>query len=67
MKKIKDLNDLYNSFCDYEIYNGISKDDLLKIAKELIFTLAEYEPSKNAEGVLIDTINNDILYIDNEV
>ena len=64
MKKFKNLNDLYNGLCDFEIYNKIKKDDLLNIAKELIYTLTVYEPSEYVEGVLMDMINDDILYIE---
>lgn len=66
MKKFKNLNDLYNGLCDYQVYANIKKDDLLNIAKELIYTLMEYEPSRYVEGVLMDTINEDVLYIDEE-
>lgn len=66
MKKFKNLEDLYNGLCDFEIYNGIKKDDLLSIAKELIYTLTQYEPSENMEGILMDTINEDVLYLNDE-
>jgi hypothetical protein len=66
MKKFKNLNDLYNGLCDFEVYNNIKKDDLLNIAKELIYTLTVYEPSEYVEGVLMDMINDDILYIEED-